>query len=195
MYIALFTFFIPFVLSLGDEIASIAKGGLFVFLGFIGILFCLIVVRYRIYKEVYWLCCQTISQLKNYDPEQIDKLLVQKLFYNSMLKKFKSQVDFEKKKIKNFKFFKGNLFSSETLHFLILAFVTSLVVGLGVTFMINLSSVLTICIGVLSGFGVLFFLISNYFNNVTKVFKCLADDKDSSFNFSFSKAWFLHFYQ
>lgn len=40
----------------------------------------------------------------------------------------------------------------------------------------------------------LIYLISNYFKHLKSVYKVAIDGLDSSFNSTFSKAWFLHFY-
>ena len=62
IYLALCSFLLPF--ALGEELISITmKGVLFLVVGLVGMLFSCITVRYREYKEAYWLCCQTLTVL------------------------------------------------------------------------------------------------------------------------------------
>lgn len=80
LYLALCSFFIPFVL--GEELIEWhLKGGLFIIVGIVGVLFSFATIRYRVYKEIYWLCCQSITVLQNFKQEELDKLTVQKVFY------------------------------------------------------------------------------------------------------------------
>ena len=88
IYLALCSFLIPF--ALGDTIKEVwMKGIIFIMVGIVGVLFSYIAVRYREYKEVYWLCCQAITVMLSFKPEELDKSLVQRTFYHCLNKKGK----------------------------------------------------------------------------------------------------------
>lgn len=86
LYLAIFSFLIPFALST-EQLPILAKGLTFIAVGIIGVMFSFIVVRYRVYKEVYWLCCSSITCLMNFRQEEINKDIVQSVFYYSLDKK------------------------------------------------------------------------------------------------------------
>ncbi len=83
------------------DITAPMRGGFFLAAGAIGILLALIIIRYRVYKEAYWLCCQTLSVMFGYKKEDINKELIQDIYRATMLKKGKgytvpvSDQDFE----------------------------------------------------------------------------------------------------
>lgn len=79
LYLAVFSFLIPFSLSL-ETLSWRNKGWIFIAVGIIGILFSFIIVRYRVYKEVYWMCCQSISTLYNFKQEELDKKRYKRYF-------------------------------------------------------------------------------------------------------------------
>lgn len=64
-YIAIISFVIPAII--GMDINHYAKAAGFFALYLLGSMLTKVVVRYRIYKEVYWVTCRTISQLYNFD--------------------------------------------------------------------------------------------------------------------------------
>jgi len=193
LYIALFSFMIPFAVSI-DNLTWRYKGLLFIVLGVIGLLLAPIIVRYRTYKEIYWLSCQTITQLINYDKNEVDKALVQSLFYSVLKKKSKGLVKFKKNgKVSNLHFMKKQLFSSETLYYIIHSGLASVITSLGLFFLFD-NLIISLCVS-LSCFTILaIILMTSYFKNIKKVYQVAIDGKDSSFNFAFSRAWFLHFY-
>ena len=85
IYLAICTFIVPF--SLGNEIDMTIIGLLFVGVACIVGIFSFIVLRYRIYKEIYWMCCQTLTVLQNFNQADIDKSCVQSIFYNCIKKR------------------------------------------------------------------------------------------------------------
>ena len=108
LYLSICTFLLPFTLS-QDSISMPAKGLIFMVIGLIGFLMASIIVRYRVYKEIYWACCQCISQLKTFDVNDIDKETVQALFYQVLKKKSSSSLKFKKNgKVNHFLFVKKN---------------------------------------------------------------------------------------
>ena len=86
LYLAMFSFLVPFALSTAG-ITDVAKGIIFFALAIIGWMFALIIERYRIYKESYWLCCQTITNLMSYKAGSVDKRRIQAVYYRCIYKK------------------------------------------------------------------------------------------------------------
>ncbi len=85
LYLAMITFFIPFTIEL-ESTSPFVKGFMFLFLSIIGFILGLIVIRYRIYKEVYWITLRALAQMKNYNDDEITKQLVQSLYFKSLCK-------------------------------------------------------------------------------------------------------------
>lgn len=200
IYLALCSFLLPF--ALGESVPTMEwKGAIFVLLGVVGILFSLIVVRYREYKEVYWICCQTLTVLQSFKPEKLDKELIQRTFYYSLHKKGKGFLHETTGRLQRGKFVKKNLNSSETFHYMIIVLMASFINGLGVAFLCLRWGILGIAAGVIVGLAVLAWLMSVYFNTCIKIYKVLEEpeegkekEKDDAFRSAFSKAWFLHMY-
>lgn len=203
IYLALCSFLLPF--ALGEEIISMRiKGVIFAVLGVIGILFSFITIRYREYKEVYWLCCQALTVLQNFKEEKLDKQMVQKVFYHCLRKKGKGYL-YEKNggwKFNKWLYVRKNTQSAETFYFMIIALMSSFILALGAFLIlpkIKYASII-ICAGI--GLFAWVFLLCAYFQHCIKVYACLEkknkdnDQKtrDKAFNKVFSKAWFLHFY-
>jgi len=203
IYLALCSFLLPF--ALGEQISSLKmKGIIFILLGVVGILFSLVTVRYREYKEVYWLCCQTLSMLQNFKHEDINKSVVQRSFYHCLEKKGNVYLkrDGDNVTLKRFTFVKRNLYSAETIHFAIIALMTSFINGLGAKLICETSELISILSGILVGLLIFLFLFAVYFRNCMRIYYPLkvkdrkndAKLRDRAFNSAFSKAWFLHFY-
>lgn len=195
IYLALCSFLVPF--TLGEELITWPiKGLIFMVIGIVGVLFSFVSVRYREYKEVYWLCCQSITLLKNFKEEEINKDTIQKVFYRCLYKKGHKLV--KDGKFDYFGYVKKNLFSSETIHFIIISLIASFVVGVGVTISLPLQTWIKIIIGSISVLTVLLFLLYVYFSTCIKCYKLLAtedsEEKDRLFSKVFGKAWFLHMY-
>lgn len=195
VYLAMFSFLIPFALS--QEILTWqVKGLIFFATAVVGILFANIIIRYRIYKEAYWLCCQTITVLFGIKPEHLRKKIIQQCYKDTIYKKGKKFM-VEKKGKKVFsraKYVKDNLFSAETIYFFIHSFITALIFGLSVVLILPFVTWVNITVGI--GCAVVLFLLlaAKYFTQCIKVYGVLIHNTHESFNFAFSKAWFLHFY-
>ena len=202
VYLALCSFLIPF--ALGEELIEWQmKGVVFLAVGLIGILFSLITVRYREYKEIYWLCCQSISLLFNFDVDQMDKKLVQGIFYQSLYKRGKGYLRSKKGKLIFDRkiYFRKSLFSSETLYFAVMCLMASCVICLGLLLVIQTAGNLDVLIGISGGVAVFVVLAGVYFSVGHVVYGLLGIEqteenqelRDKCFNKVFSKAWFLHF--
>ena len=203
IYLALCSFLLPF--ALGEEMIPIVmKGLLFIIVGIVGMLFSFITVRYREYKEAYWLCCQTITVLLSFKSEELDKSTVQRAFYHCLRKKGKKYL-VEKKgelRFKKLLYVKKNLFSSETMHFIIIALMCSFISALGVGLMLSTLDVIGVIFAVAVGLMVFAYLLSVFFKTCIKIY-CTLETRNKegderrrnvAFNKVFSKAWFLHFY-
>lgn len=196
VYLAMFSFLIPFALSM-EGIGWQVKGLIFLAMAIVGVLFGLIIVRYRIYKEVYWLCCQSLTVLQSIQPEKINKEMIQRVYYHTMYKKGKGFIKVNKKGKKRFRkvhYVKKNLFSSESIYFFIHSFITALIFGLSMGLILPGGLPVRILIAAIASVVLVLALGGKYFAECIKVYSVLADDTDESFNKTFSKAWFLHFY-
>lgn len=200
VYIALFAFLTPAVLE-SDAMNIRAQGFLFLAAAIIGILFALIIVRYRIYKEVYWLCCQSISVFFGIRKKELKKELIQSVFYKVLEKKGNKYIGKKKVGKKNGKlkfrrlyYTRKNFFSSESIYYLIHILITSGVFGLSCGMIFNLELNRRILLGVLVGIILGAVLLWKYFHECIKLYRVLVDGTDKSFNHTFSMAWFLHFY-
>ena len=196
LYLAMFSFLIPFALSM-EGLGWKVKGLIFLATAIVGILFSFVIVRYRVYKEVYWLCCQSLTVLHGIRTELLNKETIQQVYYNTIYKKGKGffvtgaegKTAFSRKL-----YVKKNLFSSETIYFFIHAFITALIFGLSMGLIAETAMGARILLGAGSA-AVLFLLLgAEYFSECIKVYAVLIDGEESSFNRTFSKAWFLHFY-
>ena len=196
LYLAMITFFVPFTIELSG-VLPIVKGFMFLFLSVIGFVLALIIIRYRVYKEVFWIALRTMSQLKNYPKDVIDKQLVQSLYYKSLCKTAGKFVNPKKKRIRLFKLAKKSFFSAETLYYVLQAFVSSAILAVAGIFLLDfmppLSKYLvTVAVG-LAAFLLQYF---RYVRALAKIYAAAAEPSDEdSFNYGFSKAWHLHFYQ
>ena len=203
IYLALCSFLIPF--ALGEQLIQMRlKGAIFLVIGVIGVLFSLIVARYKEYKDVYWLCCQTLTVLQNFPAEALDKETVQQAFHHCLKKKGKGYL---KEKNGNLvlrrgQFFKKNLYSAETLHFMIIDLMAAFICGLGVALMFGDGMLSYLLIGLAVGAVVMGWLLAIFFRTCRRIYAALeqrTDEEDTArrnraFNKVFSKAWFLHFY-
>ncbi len=197
LYLAVFSFLVPFALSL-DIVTWQIKGTIFLAVALVGVLFSLAIIRYRVYKEIYWLSCQSITVLMNFKQEELDKETVQAVFYHSLHKKghsFVKTLEDGGAKFRKWYYAWKSSFSAETMHFAVQALITSITFGLSVGLIIG-TEILAwkITSGILAGFVVFAWLLWQYFSECIDVYKVLEDNRESSFNKTFSKAWFLHFY-
>ncbi|MDE7082972.1 MAG: hypothetical protein K2O89_04640 [Clostridia bacterium] len=191
LYLSIFSLLIPIAFSI-EGFSNLDKGLIFLAVAVVGVIFSVITVRYRIYKEVYWLCCETITCMMNIKNEKLNKDTVQSLFYRSLSKKGNNFCI--NGKWSSYLYFKKNLFSSETLHYLIITLLTSALFGLGIFLTLPLKLGVALAISVASGAVLMTMLMLSYFYNCIAVYAVLKDGLDKSFNRTFGKAWFLHIY-
>ncbi len=167
----------------------------------LGCIWSAITVRYKVYKEVYWMSCKTISSLFSADREKLDKPYVQHIFYTVLKKCYKSvPKDKNTNKPNLLEFIIKNFNSAEYLMFLTLVLLTAASGSGGLFFLFY-----TLKLPVLGYILVALFLISFiiyqtilYNKAALSVFDVLEmtdeDEIDPAFNKAFEKAWFLHFF-
>lgn len=191
-YIAVISFVIPAIISM--EINNYAKAAGFIALYILGGMMAKVVVRYRIYKEVYWITCRTISQLYNIDQSKICKQLVQHIFYTTLCKNMSSVLVFNKKqsdKVDCWRSFRKIRNSAETTLYEVLVLLSSLVLWIGVYTLIPISTIAIITATVLTIINYVYWCIY-YYKRLTNVYAVYIDGSDESFNDTYAKAWFLH---
>lgn len=195
IYLAMFSFIVPFALS-SEQLDLFAKGFVFLSIAIIGFGFSLIIIRYRMYKEVYWICCQTITNLMSFKAGEIDKETIQAVYYTCLKKKGESfGINKNSKKIfRYWNFFWKNIFSGETIYCLIHTFIVSVLSGLSIFLISYEKPYNSINIGIIIGVISFILQVYYYFKNLIEVYNVLVDGTNDSFNKAFSKAWFLHLY-
>ena len=198
LYLILCGFLVPLAFNV-DKLDNIGRALLFIIAGIVGLLFTGIVIRYRVYKEVHWITCSTVTKLPYL--KNVTKENVQAIFLDTMATKASSF--FNGKTLNYYVFRDKNRRSAETFSFMILAFLTSIMLGLGFFllfyFVFTDCVWISICLGALSGLTVFWFRMRMYMRKLFSVYECLALDPTSNrfkelFNSVFEKAWFLHVY-
>ncbi len=172
------------------------KGFLYLALTIIGVIFSLVITRYRKYKESYWIASKVILQLYHYDETKIDKALIQDLFKGNLKKSYSK---FSKCKVKDF--FK-HFNSAETLMHLTLTLFTGLTFFLGAYDLLSPKLIAPLAIFIAVPLGILLPLLLNvlFFKNLMSIYNyCKIIETDSvkaekAFNKAFSYAWILHYY-
>ncbi len=129
-YISVIGFITPNLIGL--DLPSGIKGCVFFALYIVGLLFVHVIIRYRIYKEVYWIACRVITQLYNIFPERRYEDVIYRIFYNELKENRDTIVKWKehgKKKgeISYFRSFKRQVNSAETILFETLTFMCTAV--------------------------------------------------------------------
>lgn len=184
-----------------SDINPVVRILIFFVLFVLGCIWTAITIRYKVYKEIYWMSCKTISSLFSVDREKIDKPYVQHIFYTVIKKCYKSvpkEEDTNKPHL--FKFIIKNLSSAEYLMFLTIALLTA-VSGAGGLFFLFYSLKIPVWGYILSAlFSISFIAYQTIMYNkaALSVFDAVIKTKESeiekAFNKAFEKAWFLHFF-
>lgn len=195
VYLAMFSFVVSYILS-SSQFDFFTKGLIFFATAVVGLGFSLIIIRYRMYKEAYWICCQAITNLMSFKEGTLDKKTIQAVYYRCLEKKGDTYIikNRKKKRFNKLKFFWKNIFSGETIYCLIHAFIVSVLLGLSVCLIIYTAPYDGIRSGAMAGIIAFIFQVHIYFENLIEIYSVLVDGTKDSFNKAFSKAWFLHLY-
>ena len=198
LYLLLCGFLVPLAGG-SSELNDVSRGLIFLVAAFVGILFTSIIIRYRIYKEVHWITCSTITKMPNLKPAKVMKENVQAMFLDSMKLKAKKYLD--NKELSFCRFLKGNSSSAETYSFCIVNLLASVMTGLGLFMLIGPCPPCWVVLGssILAGLIVFAVFYIKYMRDLFRVYRCLRSDisdkeRDDAFNSTFEKAWFLHVY-
>lgn len=201
-YLTILGLVIPNVVSL--EVRDGAKALAFFAMYIIGAIFCHVILRYRIYKEVYWIACRVILQMHNIKPEHRTKKDIYILFYNALLQNKGSIVQYRKKKADNgipvrsfWRSLKRQLNSAETLLYETLALFSSFVGTIGGYYVW--------CLSPIGGIFVWLFVFCQFLQinrkyviRLMSLYECVdeteEDKKLEKMEETFAKAWMLHCY-
>lgn len=201
-YLTILGFVIPSVVSL--EVGNGPKALAFLAMYIIGAIFCHVILRYRIYKEVYWIACRVISQMCNIKPERRTKKNIYILFYNALDHNKSSIVQYCKRKQKDtvckrsfFRSMKRQLNSAETLLYETLALFSSFVGAIGGYYAWCVSRVFGVVVWVFLVY--MFWEINRkYVTRLMALYDCIDepddDEKLKKLEATFAKAWMLHCY-
>jgi len=196
-YIAIISFVVPTIISMQGD--NLTKSAGFFALFVLGCLLSKVIIRYRIYKEVYWLTCRTISQLYNFDQSKFCKELIEHIFYKTMEKNKKTIFAFKKnapEEIDKIKTYKKIMNSAETIIYELLVLITCMVLWIGVNMLVNSYIWGPVSASLLALASYLYWNFK-YYDDLTGVYDILFDNGENSndsFNAAYSKAWFLHFF-
>lgn len=191
-YLTILGFVIPSVIEL--NVGNVPRGIAFFAMYFIGVMLCHVILRYRIYKEVYWVACRVITQMCNIKPEYRNRDIIYTLFFSG-LKKNMSAIVTKNKKNKNsvLKSFKRQLNSAETLLFETLVLFSTFVGGIGAWYLMEESKIAALFALVL----LVYFLIRlnyKYATRLMSLYRCVDTERIEDLESTFSKAWMLHCY-
>ena len=195
IYLTMFSFLLPFSISM-EEINWQAKGFILLAAAIVGVLFACVIIRYRIYKEAYWICCQTITTMMGVEKSKLTEEKVQAIYYYVMKEKNGKYVQGkgENRRFKKWEFAMKNLMSAETLHYLIHSFITATLTGLSVGLISGQPLVIAIHWGAAAFVVMLLWLMWMYFKELIDLYAVLVDGLKASFKRIFDKAWFLHLF-
>lgn len=197
-YLTVLGLVIPNIVTL--EIPSYAKSAAFLVLYIIGMMLCFVIMRYRVYKEVYWIACRVITQLGNIKESHINERTIHTLYYNA-LKKNKNSIIADKrksdgtsfKKISKLKSFYKQLNSAETLLFEILVIFSTFVGIIGAFYAFSFHWVASAIIAVFLLFEIIY-INYQYCTRLIGLYKCIYTQSIKDLMIPFNKAWMLHCY-
>jgi len=191
-YLTILSFAIPNIISL--DIENHLKFFAFLIMYIIGIIFCLVILRYRIYKEVYWIACKVLTQLCNIKKPNIDQSTIYTLYYNALVKNQNTIVR-KNKNGKNsvFHSFRRQIDSAETLLFETLVLFSTFVGIIGAGHLYLKYKAAGIVVGVFV-FLILIQLNYIYCTKLMSLYRCVDTELVEDLEIPFKKAWMLHCY-
>lgn len=193
-YLTVLGFVIPSVVGL--DISDSAKAVAFFVMAVIGIIFCHVILRYRIYKEVYWIACRVLMQLHNIKSYGRNKNTIYNLYFNDLVENCDTIVRKWKKgkwkgKRSIWLSFRRQINSAETLLFETLALFSSFVGGIGVYFLWDVSLKWSI-VALVAIMAMLVWMNFKYVTRLMKLYTCVDSGNVDDFEATFKKAWMLH---
>ncbi len=203
LFLTIISFLVPFVIA--QTLPDWVKGALFCCIYCIGLVFCFVILRYRIYKECYWIACRVLLQLNHIQPAERSLGVIRTLYFHALKNNYNNVVISKKNPKKGdgqparvpcyFKTWKKQIYSAETLLFETLAIVASLAGLVGGYYLW-----LTCCwlgyaqIAIL--LAVLVWLNAQYIKRLSGLYECVqqtTDDlREQKLNTAFKSAWMLH---
>lgn len=176
------------------DVSNELRFAVFVLLSVIGRMWSVVALRYRIYKEAYWIACRTVSMLYTVDRDRIRKPIVQHFYYRSMIKNFSKFV--KDGRIRKIKVMKSNVRSAEFLMYMTLIFLTSLSIGLALALLVLMLSLPVWCFAfaVFVAISAIIWGVYDYTCELARFYKVVEDGANRSFNSAFQKAWQLHMF-
>lgn len=191
-YLTILGFVIPNVIDM--EVGNTGKGIAFIIMYGVGVIFCHVILRYRIYKEVYWIACRVITQMCNIHEVCRNKEVIYTLFFNSLKKNRDTIVVKNKnKKPSLLKSWKRQLNSAETLLYETLVLFSSFVGLIGSWYFFQISAL----VATLSFIFIIYMLFKmnyKYAKRLMDLYVCVDTEKQSDLEKTFAKAWMLHCY-
>lgn len=201
-YLTILGFVIPSVVSL--EVGNGPKALAFLAMYAIGTIFCHVILRYRIYKEVYWIACRVITQMCNIKPEHRTKKNIYILFYNALDHNKSSIVQYGKSRSGDkapkrsfFRSLKRQLNSAETLLYETLALFSGFVGAIGGYYAWCVAKPMGVAVWLVLIY--MFIRINyKYVTRLMALYDCIdeqnPDKKLAELEATFAKAWMLHCY-
>ncbi len=202
-YLTIISFLVPFVISQG--LPAWVTGLMFCCIYGIGVAFCFVILRYRVYKECYWIACRVILQLNHILESERSHGVIRTLYYHALKKNCDKVVITKENKKKGkgqptrvpcyLRTMKRQIDSAETLLFETLAVVSSLAGGIGVYYFWQTKWWL--------GCGLIVILVCmlvrlnwEYIHRLASLYECVyqtdAAVREKKLDSAFNKAWMLH---
>lgn len=188
-YMTILGFVIPNVVDM--NVGNLEKSTAFFCMYIIGVIFCHVILRYRIYKEVYWIACRVLTQLCNICTEKRNKEIIYTLFFNCLKNNMDTIV--VKGKFSLLKSFKRQLNSAETLLYETLVLFASFVGFVGSAYLLQVSK-WTAVISVVLIMYIFVRLNYKYAKRLMNLYACVDTENEKDLEKTFAKAWMLHCY-
>ena len=210
---------IAFYLTLAGILISVAfadfattayKIWIFAFLALLGFGWTVVTLRYRVYKEVYWITCRTISALYTVERDKISKELIQAIFYRTMEKRVRGRLKRDKrtnelvsdakgrKKWSAWRLFKAHFMSAEKIMYTTMALIACVLCGLFFGYCLPYYAGLAVSssaiIGAVIGVVLYFFFSWLYYYKMCHLYDVVISPSERALNKPYEMAWFLHIY-
>lgn len=181
-----------------SNISKDVSGLFLLLLGIIGIMLSIVIIRYRRYKEIYWITSRAISTLfSEKDLNNINEERLKNTFYIVLCKMYESIKCQKKQKLTLINTMKKSFFSAETLLFMTMLMVSTVVLMASAILLIPETAGALIAIGIF--IFIPYFLYRFYCKQLINIYKVveLANEveKLKAFKSVYRSAWFLHLFK